>query len=51
MSYYLEPDSHIKDKVKVVLDFPNYATGVDTPGLAIKRIFHCFESWNWKTTY
>ena len=26
MSYYPEPDSHIKDKVKVVLDLPNYAT-------------------------
>ena len=23
--YYPEPDSHIKDKVKVVLDVPNYA--------------------------
>ena len=26
MSYYPEPDSHIIDKVKVVLDFSNYAT-------------------------
>ena len=26
MSYYLEPDSHIRDKVKVVLDFSNYVT-------------------------
>ena len=26
MSYYLEPDSHIRDKAKVVLDLPNYAT-------------------------
>ena len=26
MSYYQEPVSHIRDKVKVVLDFPNYAT-------------------------
>ena len=26
MSYYLEPDSHIKDKVEVVLDLSNYAT-------------------------
>ena len=26
MSYYLEPDSHIRDKVKVVLDLSNYAT-------------------------
>ena len=26
MSYYPEPDSHIRDKVKVVLDLLNYAT-------------------------
>ena len=26
MSYYPEPDSHIKDKVKVVLDLLNYTT-------------------------
>ena len=26
MSYYLEPDSHVRDKVKVVLDVSNYAT-------------------------
>ena len=26
MSYYSEPDSHIKDKFKVVLDLSNYAT-------------------------
>ena len=26
MSYYPEPDGHIKDKVKVVLDLSNYAT-------------------------
>ena len=26
MSYYPEPDSHICDKVKVVLDLSNYAT-------------------------
>ena len=26
MSYYLEPDSHIRDNVKVVLDLSNYAT-------------------------
>ena len=25
MSYYPEPDSHIRDKVKVVLDLTNYA--------------------------
>ena len=26
MKYYPEPDSHIRDKVKVVLDLSNYAT-------------------------
>ena len=26
MSYYPEPDSHIRDKVKVVLDLWNYST-------------------------
>ena len=26
MSYHPEPDSHIRDKVKVVLDLSNYAT-------------------------
>ena len=26
MSYYPEPDSHIRDKVKVVLNLSNYAT-------------------------
>ena len=51
MSYYPEPDSHIRDKVKVLLDLANYATkkelepaaGVDTSDLAVKRIY-CFES-------
>ena len=26
MEYYPEPESHIRDKVKVVLDLSNYAT-------------------------
>ena len=47
MSYYPEPDSHIRDKVKVVLDLWNYANskdlndaaGVDTSNLASKRGF------------
>ena len=47
MSYYPEPDSHIRDKVKVVLDLSNYATkkeldhatGVDTSDLAAKKDF------------
>ena len=47
MNYYPEPDSHIKDKVKVALDLSNYATvkelehaaGVDTSDLAAKKLF------------
>ena len=43
MSYYPEADSHIRDKVKVVLDLPNYATkngrGIDTSDLAAKKDF------------
>ena len=26
MSYYPEPDNHIRDKVKVLLELSNYAT-------------------------
>ena len=26
MSYYPEPHSHVRDKVKIVLDFSDYAT-------------------------
>ena len=45
MSYYPEPDSHITDKVKVLLDLWNYATkkelehatGIDTSDLATKK--------------
>ena len=47
MNYYQEPDSHIRDKVKVVLDLSNYATkkeldhatGVDTSDLSAKKEF------------
>ena len=47
MSYYPEPDSHIRKKVKVVLDLSNYVTkkeldhvsGVDTSDLAAKKGF------------
>ena len=54
MSYYPEPDIHIRDKVKVVLNLSNYATkkesdhatGVDTLAAKKKR-FYCFESSNW----
>ena len=46
-SYHPEPESHIRDKVKVVLDLSNYAskkeldhaTGIDTSGLAAKKDF------------
>ena len=45
MNYYPEPDSHITDKVKVVLELPNYATkkeldnatGVDASDLAFEK--------------
>ena len=44
---YPEPDSHITDKVKVVLDLPNYAikleldliSGIDTSDLDAKKDF------------
>ena len=47
MSFYPEPDSHIRDKVEVVLDLSNYATkkdlehatGVGTSGLVAKKDF------------
>ena len=46
MSYYPEPDSHIRDKAKVVLNLSNYptrkkleqATGIDTSDLAAKKV-------------
>ena len=47
MSYYPEPDSHVMDKVKIVLDLSDYATkkelehctGTDTSDLAAKKDF------------
>ena len=47
MSYYPQPESNIRDKVKVVLDLSNYAnkkeldhgTGVDKSDLAAKKDF------------
>ena len=47
MSYYPKPDSHIRDKIKVVLDLSNYATkkeldhatGIDSSDLATKKGF------------
>ena len=46
MSYYSKPDSHIRHKIKVVLELSNYATkkefkhatGIDTSELAAKKI-------------
>ena len=45
MSHYPEPDSHIRDKVNVLLEFSSYATkkefdyatGVNTSVLATKK--------------
>ena len=53
MSYYPGPDSHVRDKVKIVLDLSDYATkkelehatGIDTSDLAAKK------SWSWRTRY
>ena len=47
MSYCPEPDSYLRNKVKVVLQLSSYdikqqledATGVDTPDLAAKKDF------------
>ena len=52
MSYYPEPDSHIRDKRKVVLDLSNYAikkelyhaTGADTSDLAAKKDFTALKT-------
>ena len=52
MSYYLEPDSYIRDKVKVVLELSNYATknklndvrGINTFNLAAKRDFMALKA-------
>ena len=52
MCYYPGPDSHIRDKVKLVLQWSNYdtkkelkhATGVDTSDLAAKKNFAALKS-------
>ena len=54
MSYYPETDSHIRNKVKVVLDLANYATpttkelehatGIDKSDLAVKKDFIALEA-------
>ena len=51
MSYYPEPDSHIRNKIKVALDLSNYATkkkldpaaGVYTSDLLAKKDFNALE--------
>ena len=52
MTYYPEPDCHIRDKVKVILDSSNYATekeldhdtGVDISDLAAKKDFTALKT-------
>ena len=52
ISYYPRPDSHIRDKVKVVLYLTNYVTkkelehakGIDTSDLAAKKNFVALKS-------
>ena len=60
MYYCPEPDSLIRDKVKVVLRLSNYATqkelkdatDVDRSNLAAKSdLFYCFESWSCYTRH
>ena len=58
MSYHPQRNSHIRGKVKVVSDLPNYATKkelehatyIDTYDLAAKKVCS-FESWNWPTRH
>ena len=50
MSYYPEPDSHVRGKVKAVLQLSNYATkkelehatSADTSDLAAEKTLYCF---------
>ena len=52
MSYYPEPGSHIRNKIKVALDLSNYATkkkldpavGVYTSDLLAKKDFNALEA-------
>ena len=51
MSYYPEPDSHIRDKFKVVVNLSNYAakklnhaTGVDISDFAVKKYFTALKT-------
>ena len=58
MNYYPEPDSHIRDKVKVVFELSYYVTKkelyhvtrVDTSDLAANKTFYCFGNWSWQTS-
>ena len=54
MSYYPEPNSHITDKVKVVLDLSNYAIMKEldlTITVYTSNRFYCFERRIRQTTY
>ena len=52
MSYYPEPDSHIRDKVKIVLDLSDYATekaldhvrGIVTSDLVAEKYFFALKA-------
>ena len=52
MNYYPEPDSHIRNKIKIELDLSNYATkkelehatGIDTSDLAAKKDFMALKA-------
>ena len=48
MSDYPEPDSHIRDKVKVVLGLSNY---VNKSNLVAKKKIRYFKSWSWQNRH
>ena len=50
MSYYPGQDSHIRDKIKVVLDLSHYAIKKELEHaicVDISDLDYCFESWSW----
>ena len=59
MSYYPQPNSHIRTKIKVELHLSNYgmkkeldhATCVDRSDLPVKERLSGLESWSWQTRY
>ena len=59
MSCYPEPGSHIRGKVKVVLDLSNsetkkeleHATGVVINLIELLKNFIWFKSWCWETRH